>query len=115
MLTGIWSSPAISGPLMPSSSAISNTVRVRSPRRVRSRSSCCATALGRWLAGVLGVGVIWRVRPRIGLWAAVQGLAAIQRPTFVLRDPGPEVVLFDTDVLSARLTLGVELRIGAPR
>lgn len=74
-----------------------------------------ATALGRWLAGVLGVGVVWRVRPRIGLWAAVQGLAAIQRPTFVLRDPGPEVVLFDTDVLSARLTLGVELRIGAPR
>lgn len=73
------------------------------------------TALGRWLAGVLGVGVAWRVHPRIGLWAALQGFAAMQRPTFVLRDPGPELVLFDPGVVSARLALGVELRFGAPR
>jgi hypothetical protein len=73
------------------------------------------TALGRWLAVVLGVGVAWRVHPRIGLWAALQGLAAVQRPSFVLRDPGPERVLFDPGVLSARLALGVELRFGDPR
>jgi len=73
------------------------------------------TALGRWLAGVLGVGAAWRVHPRVGLWAALQGFAAMQRTTFVLRDPGPELVLFDPGVLSARLALGVELRFGDPR
>ena len=74
-----------------------------------------ATSAGRWFAALLGVGAIWRVHPRIGLSAALQGLAAIHRPTFVLRDPGPEVVLFDPGVVSGRLVLGIELRFGDPR
>lgn len=74
-----------------------------------------AAAFGRWLAVALGAGVAWRMHPRVALWAAVQGLAAVQRPTFVLRDPGPEIVLFDPGVVSARAALGIELRFGDPR
>lgn len=74
-----------------------------------------ASVLGRWFAAVLGFGVAWRMHPRVGLWAALQGVAAIHRPTFVLRDPGPEVGLFDPGVLSARLALGVELHFGDRR
>ena len=71
-------------------------------------------SLRRWLAAALGVGVTWRVHPRVALWTALEGFAAIQRATFVLRDPGPEVPLFDPGILSVRLGLGVELRFGDP-
>lgn len=73
------------------------------------------TALGRWFAVVVGVGAAVRVHPRIGLWAALQGLAAVQRGAFVLRGPGPEVVLFDPGPWSGRVALGVELRFRDPR
>lgn len=72
-----------------------------------------ATALGRWLAVTVGLGAAVRVHPRIHLWTAVQGLFAVQRSTFVLRDP--ELILFDPGVVSARLALGVELRLRDPR
>lgn len=72
-------------------------------------------AIGLWVAGLVAAGVAWRVRPRLALWGAIEGLAAARRPTFVLQDPGPEVVLFDPGVLSGRLALGIELGFGDRR
>ena len=75
-----------------------------------------AAAIGRWVAVVASVGANWRVTPRVGIWAVLQGLGAVGRNRFVLRDPGPEgLPLFDPGPLSARLSLGVELRFGDPR
>ncbi|MFZ6177539.1 hypothetical protein [Nannocystis pusilla] len=73
------------------------------------------TAIGRWLAGTVGVGAAVRVHPRVALFAMLQGLAALQRGTFVVRRAGTDVVLFDPGVASARLALGVEVRLGEPR
>lgn len=72
-------------------------------------------ALGRWLAVAVAVGVAYRVHPRVGLWASLQGLAAVQRATFALRGPEEDRVLHDPGVWSGRLALGVELRFGDPR
>ncbi|MCB9569813.1 MAG: hypothetical protein H6710_21780 [Myxococcales bacterium] len=70
---------------------------------------------GLWVAGLVSAGVAWRVHPRIALWGALAGLAAARRPTFVLQDPGPALVLFDPGVFSGRLSLGVELRFADRR
>ncbi|MCY1005360.1 hypothetical protein OV079_07200 [Nannocystis pusilla] len=63
----------------------------------------------------MGVGAAVRVHPRVALFAMLQGLAALQRGTFVVRRAGTDVVLFDPGVASARLALGVEVRLGEPR
>ncbi|MFY0532305.1 hypothetical protein [Nannocystis pusilla] len=73
------------------------------------------TSIGRWLAGTVGVGAAVRVHPRVALFAMLQGLAALQRGTFVVRRAGTDVVLFDPGVGSARLALGVEVRLGESR
>ncbi|MDC0676027.1 hypothetical protein [Nannocystis radixulma] len=73
------------------------------------------TAVGRWFAGSLGVGAAMRVHPRVALFAMLQGFAAFQRGTFVVRRGGADVVLFDPGVGSARLALGVEVRFGESR
>jgi hypothetical protein len=74
-----------------------------------------ARMLGSWVAGLLEVAVAYRVRPRLGLWASLSGLAALRWPRYVLQDPGPERILFDPGVVSGRLSFGVELRFGDPR
>jgi hypothetical protein len=51
----------------------------------------------------------------VGLWASVQGSAAVRRPAFVLRGPGPEVPLFAPEVVTLRVLGGLELRFGDPR
>ena len=72
------------------------------------------TATGLWFAGVLGVGLAWRFHPRLALWTALQGRLAV-RPSFQLRDPDGNVVLFQPSLVSGRLLLGLELRIGDRR
>jgi len=72
------------------------------------------TGTGLWFAGVLGVGLAWRFHPRLALWAALQGRLAV-RPSFQLRDPGPAITLFEPWLASARLLLGLELRLGDRR
>ncbi|MDC0672358.1 hypothetical protein [Nannocystis radixulma] len=67
-------------------------------------------AFGLWVGGVLSGGVAWRFHPRLALWAALQGVAAV-RPSFQLRDPEPTVVLFEPSPVSGRVLLGLELRI----
>lgn len=71
-------------------------------------------ATGLWFAGVLGLGLAWRFHPRLALWAALQGRLAV-RPSFQLRDPGPKIELFEPWPASARLLLGLELRLGDRR
>jgi len=66
-------------------------------------------AFGLWAGGVLVAGVAWRFHPRLALWAALQGVAAV-RPSFQLRDPGPTVVLFEPSPVSGRALVGLELR-----
>ncbi|PCC75362.1 hypothetical protein [Nannocystis exedens] len=75
-------------------------------------------ALGRWLALTGGVGAAVRVHPRVALWAFLQGLAAVQRGTLAVREPGPDGelrILYDPGTGSARLALGVEVKFGDPR
>ena len=69
---------------------------------------------GVWFAGVLGGGVAWRVRPRLAVWGALQGLLAV-RPSFQLTDPRDPVILFEPSPVSGRLLLGLELRLGDRR
>lgn len=73
------------------------------------------SAVGGWFAALVGAGAVWRVHPRVGLWASVQGSAAVRRPAFVLRGPGPEVPLFAPEVVTLRVLGGLELRFGDPR
>ncbi|WP_434427825.1 hypothetical protein [Nannocystis pusilla] len=76
------------------------------------------TALGRWLAPTGGVGAAVRLHPRVALWAFLQGLAAVQRGTLAVREPGPAGelrVVHDPGIASARLALGVEVKFGDPR
>jgi len=73
------------------------------------------STVGRWLAGTGGVGAAVRVHPRVAVWAFLQGIAAIQRGTFVLGEAGDDFVLHDPGVGSGRLALGVEVRFGDPR
>ncbi|WAS99212.1 hypothetical protein [Nannocystis punicea] len=74
--------------------------------------------IGRWLAAGGGLGAAVRVHPRVALWAFLHGLAAFQRGTLALRQPGPDGdlrVLYDPGLASARLALGVEVKFGDPR
>lgn len=74
-----------------------------------------AARSGRWLAVVVSAGAAWRVRPRVALWGALMGVAAVHRPSFQRGAPGQVVVLFEPPVASIRLVFGVELRFGDPR
>ena len=73
------------------------------------------TTLAPWLGVVLGAGVAWRLRPRLALWAALEGVGGAVRPRFLLRDPGDDITLFRPAAVSGRLLLGLELRIRDPR
>lgn len=70
---------------------------------------------GGWVAGVLGAGVVWRVRPRLGLMMAVQGVLALRRPGYQLRDPGPAIEVFEPSAVSLRVLAGIEVGLGDPR
>lgn len=74
-----------------------------------------ATTLAPWLGVVLGAGVAWRLRPRLALWAALEGVGGAVRPRFLLRDPGDDIILFRPAAVSGRVMVGLELRIGDPR
>lgn len=67
------------------------------------------------LAAVVSAGLVWRLRPRLGLTLALHGLAHLYGPRFELRDPGDPVALFRPSPVSARLLLGLELRLRDPR
>ncbi|MCY0994623.1 hypothetical protein OV203_46290 [Nannocystis sp. ILAH1] len=76
------------------------------------------SVVGRWLAPTGGVGAAVRLHPRVALWAFLQGLAAVQRGTLAVREPGPAGelrVVHDPGIASARLALGVEVKFGDPR
>lgn len=74
-----------------------------------------AARIGPWIALAASAGVAWRAHPRIALWAALQALAALRRPSFQLRDPEVEVLLHEPAAVSGRLLVGVEARFGDPR
>ncbi|MDC0667722.1 hypothetical protein [Nannocystis radixulma] len=73
------------------------------------------SSVGRWLAATGSVGAAVRVHPRVAVWAALHGLAAIQRGSFVLRTGHQDFSLHDPSIGSGRLALGVEVRFGDPR
>lgn len=101
------------------------------PRRARLEFPLCAglefgamrgvargpgarTATGPWLAAPVSAGAAWHLDARWSLSLALQGVVRLYSPRFELRDPGPAVTLFEPAVLSGRLLLGVELRLGGP-
>jgi len=73
------------------------------------------SAVGGWFAALASAGAVWRVHPRVGLWTGVQGSASVWRPSFVLRGPGQEVLLFAPEPVTLRVLGGLELRFGDPR
>lgn len=84
---------------------------------VRGRASgpSAQSGSGPRLAAVVTAGLVWHLRPRLGLTLALHGLAHLYGPRFELRDPGEPVALFRPSPVSARLLLGLELRLRDPR
>ncbi|MCY1069172.1 hypothetical protein OV090_30810 [Nannocystis sp. RBIL2] len=70
---------------------------------------------GLWLAVVASAGVAVVVHPRVRLGVALEGVAGIFVPGFVVVAPGSRVSLFDSSLISGRLLVGVELRFRDPR
>jgi hypothetical protein len=64
-----------------------------------------------WVGVVLGVGVAWRVRPRLALWSALEAVGGVVRPNFVAQGSR----LFEPFPASGRLLVGLELRLRDPR
>lgn len=72
------------------------------------------SAVGGWLAVLVGSGVAWHASRRWSVFAGLQLVIAPVRPRFELGDPGQSELLFRPSIVSGRLLAGVELRLADP-
>lgn len=65
-----------------------------------------------WLAGVVGAGVQWALRPRVALWGALEGVVPLVRLRVrVGRGADGSTVLHEPAVVGARALVGVSFKI----
>jgi hypothetical protein len=72
------------------------------------------TALGLWVAPVIGTGIRGRVSPRLAPFARVDVAIPVVHPAFELQGAAPSEELFRASAASARLWLGLEVRLFPP-